>query len=167
MNTDRSVHPRFSPIARTTAAAQRILVAEDDEETRDVVVTAFLEEGHDVYGLDGEAGLTECLGIIARHRLRAPDLIAVGVRMAWHSGVDLVEEIRSAGWETPVVLMTWAAPRNARYVVERAGAVALVCKPFLVSELRSAARRARQQRRGPELARAVPATHPMARWSLP
>ena len=87
--------------------------------------------------------------------------------MAWHSGVDLVEEDPDAGWAvSPVVLMTWAAPRNARYVVERAGAAALVCKPFLVSELRSAARRARQRQRGPDMARAVPATHPMPRWSL-
>jgi len=133
-----------------------------------MVVTAFVEDGYDVYGLDGEEGLTECLGIIALNSLRAPDLIAVGVGMAWHSGIDLVEGIRSAGWNTPVVLMTWAVPRNIRSRLERAGSAALVAKPFNVTELRSAARRASKQGHGPGLARAsVGLPHPMTRWSRP
>src|ERR1035438_4447896 len=72
--------PTHTSVRRTTRVgpSPRVLVAEDDEETRDMVVTAFVEDGYDVYGLDGEEGLTECLGIIALNSLRAPDLIAVG-----------------------------------------------------------------------------------------
>jgi CheY-like chemotaxis protein len=147
---------------------QRVLVADNDDETRDLVVTAFVEDGHDVFGLDGEADLAESLEIIARHSLRAPDLIAVGVDMAWHSGIDLVEGIRSAGWMTPIVLMTWSVPPGLRARVERAGRATLVGKPFHVTELRGAARRARQEERGPALARTLPAlSHPMARWTRP
>ena len=166
MRFDRNLQPHPS-VRRTTLAGspQRILVAEDDDETRDLVVTAFVADGHEVYGLDGEAALTECLEIIGRYSLRAPDLIAVGVRMAWHSGLDLVEGIRSAGWTTPVVLMTWSAPRGLRQRVEGAGPAALVAKPFNVTELRHAARRARTQQRGPGLARApVGQAQPMPRW---
>ena len=153
---------------RPAPASQRILVAEDDDETRDLVVTAFVEEGHDVYALDGEAALGETLSIIARHSLRAPDLIAVGVRMAWHSGIDLVDDIRSAGWTTPVVLMTWLGPRTLRPRLEKAGPVALVVKPFNVAELRSAARHALKLHVGPGLASTVPGqVRPMARWSRP
>jgi CheY-like chemotaxis protein len=149
----------------TPGPSQRILVAEDDDETRDLVATAFVEDGHDVYELDGEAALAECLEIIAGYSLRAPDLIAVGVRMAWHSGIDLVEGIRSAGWMTPVVLMTWSAPRSVRSRVESAGLAALVGKPFNATELRSAARRARAKERGPGLARTLAQPQLMPRWS--
>jgi CheY-like chemotaxis protein len=154
----------------TPGPAQRILVADDDDETRDLVVTAFVEDGCDVYGLDGEVALTECLEIISRYSLRAPDLIAVGVGMAWHSGIDLVDGIRSAGWSTPVILMTWSARGDVRSRVQRAGPAVLVGKPFNATELRSAARRARKLESGPGLARATPPSsqpHPMARWSRP
>lgn len=148
---------------------QRILVAEEDDETRELVVSAFLEDGWDVYGLDGEVALAECLDIIRRHSLRSPDLIAVGVQMAWHSGIDLVEGIRSSGWTTPVVLMTWSIPQDVRAHVARVGSTALVGKPFNAAELRSAARRARTSHSGPGLARApLPAQpRPMARWNCP
>jgi CheY-like chemotaxis protein len=131
---------RRAPLA---ARSQRILVAEEDEETRELVVGAFVDEGHDVFGLEGEAELAECLGMIALNALRPPDLIAMGVRMAWHSGIDLLEGIRSEGWATPVVLMTWSAPGSVRHQVQRAGAAAVVAKPFNVTELRRAARCAR------------------------
>jgi DNA-binding response OmpR family regulator len=168
-----SLEPKTTPlpsVRRTTkpGPAQRILVAEDDDETRDLVVTAFVEDGCDVYGLDGEAALTECLDIIRRYSLRAPDLIAVGVGMAWHSGIDLLDGIRSAGWSTPVILMTWSVPREVRYRVQKAGPAALVGKPFNATELRSAARRARKQESGPGLKRALPGQpQPMTRWSRP
>jgi DNA-binding response OmpR family regulator len=144
MDLDRSVLSQVpARRASLTARCQRVLVAEDDEETRDLAVTAFAGDGHDVFGLKGEAELVECLEIIARHSLRSPDLIAVGVSMAWHSGIDLVEEIRGAGWTTPLVLMTWSLRGDVRSRVEGIGAAVVVAKPFNVAELRNAARRAR------------------------
>jgi DNA-binding response OmpR family regulator len=167
MSFDEKVLPP-PQTAQPGTPSRRILVAEDDEETRRMVVTAFVEDGHDVYGLDGEVALGETLSIITRHRLRVPDLIAVGVRMAWHSGIDLVDDLRSAGWTTPVVLMTWFAPRNLRSRLEKAGPAALVAKPFNVTELRGAARHAFRQQAGPGLSSALPRPpRPMPRWGLP
>lgn len=144
MNTDPSGTPT-PPVRRTLppGPSQRIFVAEQDEETLDLIVSAFVEDGWDAYGMDGETALAECLEIIAHHALRPPDLIVVGVGMAWHSGIDLVEAVRSAGFATPVVLLTWSIPTDLRLRIERAGAAALVRKPFNVTELRSAVRRAR------------------------
>jgi CheY-like chemotaxis protein len=155
------------PVRRTLPppSTQRVLVSEPDEETRDLVTTTFVEDGHDVYGLDGEVSLSECLEIIQRHALRVPDLLVIGVDMAWHSGADLVESVRSAGWTTPVVLMTWSVPADLRLRVERAGSAQLVRKPFNATELRRAARRACESLRAPGLARAVPGHPlPMRRW---
>jgi CheY-like chemotaxis protein len=167
MNFDRR-GPSLRQARRPAAPSQRILVAEDDEETRELVVTTFVEDGHDVYALDGELALGEALSIITRHSLRAPDLIAVGVGMAWHSGVDLVDDIRTAGWSTPVVLMTWFVPKNLRSRLEGAGAAALVAKPFNVTQLRGAARLACKQQGGPGLSSVLPGQpRPMARWSRP
>ncbi len=118
--------------------AQRILVAEDDEDTRNVVVTALVEEGYDVIAVEDGRQLVECLEIIARDALRSPDLIAMDIHMPGPSGLELLDGLRSAGWVTPVVIMSSTVSREVRARVERAGAAAVIEKPFDLFELRAA-----------------------------
>jgi DNA-binding response OmpR family regulator len=125
----------------TGGCPQRIFVAEDDEPTRDAIVTALVEEGDDVIGVECGAELAECLRIISRDSLRAPDLIAMDVCMPGHSGIEILEGLRSAGWTTPVVLMTGFASDELRSRARLAGSAVVIEKPFDVRELRSAALR--------------------------
>ena len=53
------------------AGSQRILVAEDDEQTRELAVGAFVEDGHDVFELRGGDELAECL-LVAGPGMLAP-----------------------------------------------------------------------------------------------
>jgi CheY-like chemotaxis protein len=125
--------------ASRRAGSQRILVAEDDAQTREMVVGAFVEDDHEVFGLESGDDLAECLTLVARHSLRAPDLIAVGIPMMRHSDVRALEGLRDVGWATPVVFMTWFAPLAVRRRIVRAGSAVVIAKPFDVAELRSAA----------------------------
>jgi DNA-binding response OmpR family regulator len=126
------------PSLRRTGS-QRILVAEDDAQTREQVVDAFVEDDHEVFGLESGDDLAECLALVARHFLRAPDLVAVGIPMMRHSDVSALEGLREVGWTTPVVFMTWFAPLHVRRRIVRAGSAVVIAKPFDVAELRSAA----------------------------
>jgi CheY-like chemotaxis protein len=130
----------MDPRRRTSseAIAPRILVAEDDEDTRNVVVTALIEEGYDVIAVEDGLQLVECLEIIARDSLRSPDLIAMDIHMPGPSGLELLDELRSAGWVTPVVIMSSTVSHEVRARVERAGAAAVIEKPFDLFALRAA-----------------------------
>jgi DNA-binding response OmpR family regulator len=123
--------------------SQRILVAEDDEETRELAIGAFVEDGHEVFGLKGGDELAECLALIVRYSLRVPDLVAVGIPMLRQSEVTALEDVRRTGWTTPVVFMTWFAPLHVRRRVESAGSAVVIAKPLDLTELRSAAVHAR------------------------
>ncbi len=124
---------------------QRVLVAADDEDTREMVVSALIEDGHEVVGVEGGIQFAECLEIIARDSLRLPDLIALDVDMPGPSGLELLASLRKSGWPTPVLMMTAFVSREVRACVEIAGAAAVVEKPFNRLELRAAALRARSR----------------------
>ena len=146
MNLSPNVDTRRRGAIRKTGPAgcpQRILVAEDDEEAREFVVAGLVEDGHDVVGVEDGLQLGECLEIITRESLRAPDLLVLDVRMPGRSGIDLVEDLRIEGWTTPAVLMTAFASPDLHARAEAAGSAAVVEKPFTLDGLRTAAVRAR------------------------
>jgi DNA-binding response OmpR family regulator len=122
------------------AFSERIFVAEYDDATRERIVEALIEDGHDVIGVEDGIQLIECLEIICRDGFREPDLIAMDVSMPSGSGIDLLEELRAAGWMTPVLLMgAFTSPELATRI-ERAGAAALIVDPFNRRELRASVR---------------------------
>jgi CheY-like chemotaxis protein len=124
---------------------ERILVAEDDETTREVLVAALVDEGHEVAAVASGGEFMAWLEGVARSPVRAPDLIALDVCLPGRSGIELLEQLRRDGWTTPVVLMTGFASRNLCARAEGAGGVAVIEKPFELKELRAAALRARAQ----------------------
>ena len=138
--TLKTLGPNRAPA--TFPPAQRIFVVEDDEDARDYLVGTLLDDGHEVIALEDGAQLLECLAIIARESMRPPDLIATDVCMPGPSGIEVLESLRGAGWRTPVVLMTAFASPDLCFRVEKAGAAVVMPKPFELSDLRDAARRA-------------------------
>lgn len=129
--------------------ADRILVAQYDEEIRERIVAAFVEDGHDVIAMVNGEEIIECLGIISRHGFREPDLIAMDVRMPSCEGIEFLEDLRAAGWNTPVLLMSPFASLELQHRVNKVGSAVLIAGPFDAADLRASASRVREEpRRG-------------------
>lgn len=114
------------PAARQ-AAAGPILVIDDDESIRRLVVDFLTDEGFPVVAAaDGEAALA----IMDRVR---PAVILLDMRMPILNGWGFAEALRQRGLSIPVVVMT--AAQNARRWAEEIAAAGYVAKPFELGQL--------------------------------
>lgn len=121
----------------------RVLVAEDDENARSLLVDLLRELGHDVVA---EVGTGE--QAIVRAREARPDVVLLDVHMPGRSGIEAAETIAQQGDATAVVLFTGD---NTLTLSDRdaaaTAAIAFLPKPapprVIDSTVRLAAQRAR------------------------
>jgi two-component system, OmpR family, response regulator len=117
--------------SRAVAAADTVLVVEDDAETRRVVEEALAADGHRVTAVgQGEAG-----GKILRAGGIAAVVLDVGLPDG--SGIDLCREWRRAGIRVPILILTARTDVSSRVKGLDAGADDYIGKPFALSELRA------------------------------
>lgn len=106
----------------------RIMVVEDDEDIRDLLVTTLSDEGYEVRGAtDGRAALQ----LLATFR---PALILVDMRMPVMSGREFIQAYRAM----PVLharVVVMSAGDDAILDAEGVGADAVLQKPFEVAQL--------------------------------
>lgn len=107
----------------------RVLIAEDDSGTADLVAKALDEKGHVVTGADsGDAalriGLAETFDVIVLDRM-LPGL----------DGLEVLRRWRAQGLGTPVLLLTALGGIADRVAGLEAGADDYLVKPFAVAEL--------------------------------
>jgi len=94
------------------------------------------KEGHVVATAeDGEAGLHQAMD-------RAADLVISDIRMPRLDGVGLLTRLREHGLETPVILVTAYASRDAAIQAMKEGAFDYITKPFKIDEIRLVIHRA-------------------------
>lgn len=108
-----------------------ILVIDDDEHIRRLIVRLLQPMGHEVL----EAGSAE--EALERLRETAPDLVLVDMQLPGRSGYEVLEEIR-AGARTrlvPVVMITGAATHELKLKAIEAGVTDFIAKPFSPEEL--------------------------------
>lgn len=109
--------------------SRRILLVEDDEETRDYVAKALREVGYTVEATGaGRDGLMHAVGgnfdAMVLDRM-LPDL----------DGLSLLRSARAAGIRTPAILLTAMSAIDERVRGLRAGADDYMVKPFSFAEL--------------------------------
>ena len=106
----------------------RILVVDDDETVREVVVSYLRAAGHEVSeAADGATGL-------AAHQHRRADLVVLDVMMPGMDGLEVCRRLRLAG-DVPVILLTALGAEQDRVVGLETGADDYVTKPFSPREL--------------------------------
>jgi len=114
----------------------RILVVDDEESMREFLRIMLEKEGHVVATAeDGEAGLHQAMD-------RAADLVISDIRMPRLDGVGLLTRLREHGLETPVILVTAYASRDAAIQAMKEGAFDYITKPFKIDEIRLVIHRA-------------------------
>ncbi|MBD0337995.1 MAG: response regulator [Thermoleophilia bacterium] len=108
-----------------------VLVVDDDPSIRLLCRVNLELDGHEV----AEAGtLPEARAIVSE---RVLDVVVLDVHVAGGDGRELLAELRESRPGLPVALLTGTAGRDE---LLRAGADALIPKPFTIDELRDTVR---------------------------
>ncbi len=118
-------------------AGERILVIDDSQDIRDILRDLILgPRGYKVITAnDGRAGLDMAL----RER---PDLILMDVNMPNMTGLEVLEKLREAKYNLPVVLMTFHGSESIAVQAFRLGVHDYIRKPFEVEEVLTVVNRA-------------------------
>jgi DNA-binding NtrC family response regulator len=118
--------------------AARILVVEDDDETREAVAGALRDLGYDA---------SVCPDARTARAHSDVDLVVTDIRMPGESGLELCADIAGNRPDLPVILMTAFGDTRAVSLGLRAGASDFLAKPFSLSDLGEAVGRALERRR--------------------
>lgn len=109
----------------------RVLLAEDNEDEREAIASAL--RAIDIEADAVADGGRFLVAVAAQYRLGpevpAIDLMVVDVFMPVCGGLAVLEALNSAGWVTPVIVITGRVTRAVRDATERLGAT-LMLKPL-------------------------------------
>jgi two-component system alkaline phosphatase synthesis response regulator PhoP len=120
----------------------RILIVDDQQELLDGLAVNFRREGYEVLtATRGEAVLDLAVK-------EGPDLIVLDVMLPGMSGLDVCRELRRAGVDVPIIMLTARGEEIDRVVGLEIGADDYLTKPFSLPELLARVR-ARLRRRPP------------------
>jgi two-component system response regulator AtoC len=123
------------------AALAKILVAEDDDLTLELLAKVLGREGYEVVCVaDGREA-------IERLRETTFDLVVTDVQMARTSGLELLDVVTEMAPETPVILVTAYADPSAAMDAITKGAADYLGKPVDIVALRTTVARALERRR--------------------
>jgi two-component system, NtrC family, response regulator AtoC len=122
------------------APAPRVLVVEDDDAMRDLLVEELSEAGFDVLGAgDGRGGLD----VVKREQV---DLVITDLRMPELDGFDLIRDIRATPQAPPIVMITAFGSIETAIKAVKLGAYDYITKPFEIEELLLVADKALEER---------------------
>jgi cyclic di-GMP phosphodiesterase len=110
----------------------RILVIDDEDVIRMLVMEILESAGHEVTGADSAE---RALGLLEESDF---DLVVSDVVMPGLSGLELLEAVRTRRASLPVVLVTGAGTYDTLSQALTRGAAGLVTKPFAHAELQAA-----------------------------
>ncbi|GAB3100590.1 nitrogen regulation protein NR(I) [Lysobacter terrae] len=103
----------------------RIWIVDDDRSVRFVLATALRDEGYEVDGFENAADALAAL------RTRAvPDLLFTDVRMPGEDGLKLLEKLKAAHPDLPVIVMSAYTDVASTAGAFRGGAHEFLSKPF-------------------------------------
>ncbi len=116
----------------------RILIAEDDEAVRDLVVRALDEDGHQ---LTATSDGVQALDALQRHD-GGFDLLLADVKMPVMDGIALALAAGRDRPDMPIMLMTGYADQRERAHGLDALVHDVIAKPFSLEQIKSAVREA-------------------------
>jgi DNA-binding response OmpR family regulator len=108
---------------------KKILVADDEEMLCKLYFEELGSEGYEVVTTSDAAGLIEII------KQRKPDLIVLDIRMGEYDGLDLLQDIRNAHYDMPVILCS--AYSSFKYDVKSVAADSYVVKSTDLTELKT------------------------------
>ena len=113
----------------TSAAAPRVLVAEDESLIRLDLVEMLREEGYNVVGEAGDGAAA-----VEQAEVLRPDLVVMDVKMPVLDGISAAKKIVEKRI-APVLILTAFSQRDLVERAREAGAMAYLVKPFTKGDL--------------------------------
>lgn len=110
----------------------RVLLAEDDDELRELLLSALERAGYQVIELEDGAEFSDYLellqgpGSLRQH----PDLVLTDIRMPGASGLEVVRHARGLGLSCPVLLLSAFADGEVYSVAATLGETEVLSKPM-------------------------------------
>ena len=109
--------------------SKRILIVEDEKNIVDILSFNLSKEGYETLeAYDGDAGLQLAME-------QDPDLILLDLMLPRRSGFDVCRSLRSAGHNTPVIMLTAREEETDKVLGLELGADDYITKPFSMREL--------------------------------
>ncbi len=113
----------------------RILVAEDDDAFRLLLMTTLREAGHGAVELEDGAELEDYLALTYSQVLPTPDLILTDLRMPGANGLEVIRRARSNGLKCPIVLLTAFPAPDLFEQADQIGQVTVLGKPIDLEQI--------------------------------
>ena len=118
-----------TPRHREGQTQMKILIIEDDAQTRHFLAKGLREAGHVVdEAIDGEDGLHQAME-------GAHDVAIIDRMLPHRDGLSIIRELRSCGRSTPVLILSALGDIDDRVNGLRAGGDDYLVKPFAFAEL--------------------------------
>ena len=121
----------------STSQAATVWVVDDDRSVRFVLTTALRDAGYTVEGFDSAA-----TALSAMAERPAPDLLFTDVRMPGDDGLVLLDKLKAAHPQLPVIVMSAYTDVASTAGAFRGGAHEFLSKPFDLDDAVELARRA-------------------------
>lgn len=126
-------------VPERTARRAQVLLAEDDDAMRELLVQVLREDGNEVIAAPDLETLCD-LAAASRTDAASIALIISDIRMPDWSGIEFLASLRAAHWTTPVLLITAFGSEEVHQRAETLGALRVLDKPFAVEQLRDLVR---------------------------
>jgi len=122
--------------ALTPKKSRRILLAEDDDEMRSLLVLWLRNAGFEVTACcDGIDLLEQVTEALESNRPLSYGLVITDIRMPWVTGLEILKGMRDYIGVPPVILITAFGDRATHETATRLGAAAVFDKPFDMNDL--------------------------------
>jgi CheY-like chemotaxis protein len=134
--------------SKTLHRRARVLIAEDDGGFRDMLIWAFEDDGCEVVAVGDGSTLLEVIAtsLLPNSDVKPFDLVVSDIRMPGWSGIGGVESLSRSPLVPPVVVITAFGSDEVHDRAERAGAAAVLDKPFDIADLTALSWRVMSQR---------------------
>ena len=145
------------------ADSRRVWVVDDDRSVRFVLATALRDAGYEVDGFENASSALAALRVRG-----APDLLFTDVRMPGEDGLELLDRLKAAHPQLPVIVMSAYTDVASTASAFRGGAHEFLSKPFDLDDAVALAARAlpAEPARGPAAASVTVAEPPAAAQEL-
>ncbi|MBW1811093.1 MAG: response regulator transcription factor [Deltaproteobacteria bacterium] len=126
-----AVTPAFNPyLSYKLHVPAEVLIIHPDIQLKSMLQTVLTAEGHRITafedGLDALEWLADCL--IDGNRL--PDLVVADICAPGRKGIDILADLRYAGWATPFILFDSKNRRHLAQDARRIGGAYVFTFPF-------------------------------------